>query len=261
MLASDGPFGSGPSSVDQKQEYKLWDYNPSIPAAAIAAGVCGILTLVHTVRLVRSKTGFCIPFIVGGTVRFSIATSLLKFLTSFQLETIGYAARAAAHNNTKSLTPYIVQSLFILLAPIFFAASIYAILGRLITRLHGNDISIVHPSIMTKFFVFGDVLCFLIQGTGGGMLTQAKTQSAVNFGNNIVLIGLVVQVYIFCFFSKIAVSFHCEMAKYPSLGVTSGDFEWRRYFWCLYAACACVGIRNLYRVVEYAIGKVSHRLV
>jgi hypothetical protein len=259
MLSSDGPFGSGPSSVDHKQEYKLWDYNPSVPAAAIAAGVCGLLTLLHTYRLVRSHTGFCIPFIIGGIVRpLSLPQETYASLTQPQLETIGYAARAAAHNNTKSLTPYIVQSLLILLAPIFFAASIYTILGRLIHRLNGDDISIVHPSIMTKSFVFGDVLCFLIQGTGGGMLSQAKTQSAINFGNNIVLFGLVVQIYVFCFFVKIAVSFHRDMAHYPNLEAKSRGFKWRRYFWLLYAACACVGVRNTYRVVEYAMGKVSY---
>ena len=99
-----------------------------------------------------------------------------------QLETTGYAARAAAHHKIESLTLYIAQSLLILLAPIFFAASIYAVLGRFVLQLDGADLSIVQSSIMTKFFVFSDVLCFFIQGTGGGILAQARTQGAIDLG-------------------------------------------------------------------------------
>jgi hypothetical protein len=47
----------------------------------------------------------------------------------------------------------------------------YPILGQLIRRVDGDNISIVHPSVMTRFFVYGDVLCFLIQSAGGGMLS------------------------------------------------------------------------------------------
>ncbi|GME61300.1 RTA1-domain-containing protein [Neofusicoccum parvum] len=172
-----------------------------------------------------------------------------------QFETIGYAARAGAHNNTKSLPPYIAQSLLILLAPIFFAASIYAVLGRLIRRVDGDDISIVHPSIMTRFFVYGDVLCFFIQSGGSGILAQAKKQSAMKLGNNVILVGLGLQIYIFCFFVKIAMSFHRDLLKHPTASALNEKFPWQRYMVLLYVACACVGVRNTYRVVEYAMGR------
>ncbi|KAF2016706.1 RTA1 like protein, partial [Aaosphaeria arxii CBS 175.79] len=222
----------------------IWDYNPSIVAGAIGTSVCGLLTLLHTWRLIRNRTGFCVPFVVGGL-----------------FETIGYAARIGAHNNTKSLVPYVIQSLLLLLAPIFFAASIYAILGRLVQRLNGDDISLIHPSIMTHFFVYGDVLCFLIQSGGGGILSQAKSQSAMNFGRTTILVGLGLQIYIFCFFVRIAVSFHGDLRAYPTTASKNGTFPWQRYMMLLYVACACVGVRNTYRVAEYAMGKGGFLMV
>lgn len=69
MDPADVSLSSWSSSVDnQKEEYKIWDYNPSIAAAAVGAGVCGFLTLLHALRLARNRVGFCIPFIIGGLV-------------------------------------------------------------------------------------------------------------------------------------------------------------------------------------------------
>lgn len=108
---------------------------------------------------------------------------------------------------------------------------------------------------MTKFFVFGDVLYFLIQGTGGGTLSQAKTRGAI------VLVGLVVQMYVFDFFVKITVSFHPDLLQHPAVLRKCGEFRWKRCFVLLYMACACVRVRNLYRVVEYAMEKVSQDVI
>ncbi|OAL51125.1 RTA1-domain-containing protein [Pyrenochaeta sp. DS3sAY3a] len=242
MLPSEG-FNDSESSFtsNAKDTYEFWAYNPATAPAIISAGTCSLLTVIHCFRLVKSRAGFCIPIVIGGL-----------------LETIGYIARAVAHNKTTTLPPYVAQSLLLLLAPIFFAASIYSILGRLIHNMKGDDISIVHPSIMTRFFVSIDVLCFLIQGAGGGMLTQAKSQDNVKFGNGIILFGLALQIYIFCFFVRIAGTFHRDIARYGGNQKTLPKTSWRRYFISLYVACACMGIRNVYRIVEYATGEKGY---
>lgn len=56
--------------------------------------------------------------------------------------------------------------MLLLLGPALFAASIYMILGRLITRLDASSHSIVRPKWLTKIFVVGDVLSFCVQGGG-----------------------------------------------------------------------------------------------
>ena len=57
--------------------------------------------------------------------------------------------------------------MFLLLAPALFAASIYMILGRIILLVEGEAHSIIKRRWLTKIFVAGDVVCFLL--LAGGM--------------------------------------------------------------------------------------------
>ncbi|KAH8637489.1 RTA1 like protein [Alternaria alternata] len=218
-------------------EYVLWPYTPTIAAGAIAAVVMFILFFIHTFRLVKNKTWFCIPFVIGALC-----------------EAIGYSARAAAHNDTEGKTPYIIQSTLILLAPILFAASIYMILGRLIRRTDSAEYSLIRVNWLTKIFVGGDILCFLIQAGGAGMLVSANDKDGFKRGENIILGGLILQILIFGFFVVVASIWHVRLQKGPT--ASSADIPWTKLIWFLYAASVCITIRNLCRVIEYAMGKV-----
>jgi hypothetical protein len=59
-----------------------------------------------------------------------------------------------------------MQSLLILLAPALFAASIYMVLARIINLVDGEALSVIKVKFVTKVFVLGDVLSFLVQSTG-----------------------------------------------------------------------------------------------
>ena len=74
------------------------------------------------------------------------------------------------------------------------------ILGRLITRTGSSSLSLIRPTLITKIFVAGDVLCFFIQAGGAGMLVQADDDKGVKRGENIILAGLILQILIFLFF-------------------------------------------------------------
>jgi hypothetical protein len=222
-------------------EYVLWPYTPTIAAGVIAALVFIVLTLLHTWKLIKNRTWFCIPFVIGGFA-----------------ETIGYAARAAAHNDTVSTTPYIIQSTLILVAPILFAASVYMILGRLILRTNSASYSIVRAKWVTKIFVTGDVLCFFIQAGGAGMLVSANDAAGFKRGENIILGGLILQILIFLFFVLVASIWHRRLNAQPT--VAAAELPWKKYISLLYAASVFITVRNLCRVIEYAMGKVSQRL-
>jgi hypothetical protein len=224
-------------------EYVLWPYTPTTAAGAIAAIVFVVLTGLHTWWLIKNRTWFCIPFVVGGL-----------------FETIGYAARAAAHNDTKSLTPYIIQSSLILLAPILFAASVYMILGRLIRRTDSASHSIVRVNWVTKIFVIGDVFCFCIQGGGAGMLVKAKDADGVKRGENIILGGLILQILIFAFFVVVAIIWHRRLSAVPTAAAAEVP-SLKKYILFLYASSIFITVRNLCRVIEYAMGKGKIRFL
>jgi len=62
--------------------------------------------------------------------------------------------------------PYIIQALFLLLGPPFYAASIYMVLGRLIRLLKADSFSVVRLNWLTKIFLFGDIASIAAQGMG-----------------------------------------------------------------------------------------------
>lgn len=59
-----------------------------------------------------------------------------------------------------------MQELLLLLAPALFAASIYMVLGRIILLVDGEKSSVIRSKWLTKLFVAGDVLSFLVQSAG-----------------------------------------------------------------------------------------------
>lgn len=67
-----------------------------------------------------------------------------------------------------------------LVAPALFAASIYMELGRLVVVLHAERYSLIRPKWMTKIFVLGDVLSFLLQSGG---------KSTLSLGSHLAFLG------------------------------------------------------------------------
>ncbi|KAF3387359.1 Protoporphyrin uptake protein 1 [Penicillium rolfsii] len=219
--------------------YKLYNYNPSGAAAIPFAALFGLATVIHIVQMFRARSWFMISFTIGGV-----------------FEAIGYLCRYINSTETPDwqTTPYIGQSLLILLAPALFAASIYMILGRLIVALNASSNSIIRPSWLTKIFVIGDVLSFLMQCGGGGYLASAKTQKNVDMGEHMILGGLFVQILFFGFFIVVSVIFHRRMLASPLNYVGGSQIPWSRCMKVLYTVSCLIMIRSVYRVIEYAQG-------
>lgn len=128
------------------------------------------------------------------------------------------------------------------------------ILGRLMLRTDSADLSIVRATWVTKIFVGGDVLCFFVQAGGAGMLVSANDKAGFDRGENIILGGLILQILVFGFFVVVASIWHRRLSSSPT--AASSELPWTKYIWFLYAASVCITIRNLCRVIEYAMGKV-----
>jgi hypothetical protein len=167
------------------------------------------------------------------------------------VEIIGYAARGYSHNRLYSFTPFIMQTILILLAPILFAASVYMFLGRIIRATGRASYSIIRPTWLTKIFVTGDIVCFITQLVGAAIMGNATSKSIVDLGSTIILVGLVVQVLIFGLFLYAGVLFHLRMRKGPG---SKSSWEWERYIVLLYIVSVIITFRNIFRVVEYGLG-------
>ncbi|CAN9376587.1 unnamed protein product [Alternaria alternata] len=167
------------------------------------------------------------------------------------LESLGYAARAYGHSHPSSKNAYIVQTMLILLAPILFAATIYMFMGRLVLASGHTKASIIRPTWLTKIFLGGDILCFLVQAAGASFLVKTDaSQSTKNLGKYIILAGLVIQLIVFGFFLVVAAIFHLRAGKAERLEI--GIVKMFN--------CGLVTVRNIFRVAEYVTGDQGYLL-
>ncbi|CRL27720.1 RTA1 like protein [Penicillium camemberti] len=223
-------------------DYVLYNYTPSLAAAIICMILFIAIAFGHIFFVWKHKTKFFITFIIGGL-----------------FEAVGYGARAVnAHEAPNySTMPYALQSLFVLLAPSLFAASIYMILGRIIRLLDGDSRSLIRATRLTKIFVLGDVLAFFIQSGGGGIMSSAKSASSLKLGEDVIIVGLIVQIIFFGFFVVVSVIFHKRMANDPTSAAMATSVDWHRYMLVLYFASALIMTRCVYRVIEYIQGSTG----
>src|SRR5690242_13656133 len=177
--------------------------------------------------------------------------------------TAGYVLRYKSAGQPTELGPYIAQSMFIILPPSLYAATIYMIYGRLVVFVNAAEASIIRPTLVTKVFVLGDVLAFFMQGGGGGMMAQA---SMADMGQKIMLIGLFVQLLFLGFFLCIGLVFWKRMSKSPKKYAIPqyGKHSWDKLLKMVLAAAVIIILRCIFRVIEFAQGHdgylVSHEI-
>lgn len=124
-------------------------------------------------------------------------------------------------------------------------------LGRLIRAVHGEKLSLIRVTWLTKIFVTGDILSFFIQGAGGGIMAGGNA-SNIKLGQNIILVGLFVQIVIFTVFLIAAVVFHMRMRAHLQ---SDPGVKWQKMLLVLYAVSLIIMTRNVVRVVEYIGGQ------
>ncbi|EED22361.1 conserved hypothetical protein [Talaromyces stipitatus ATCC 10500] len=212
-------------------------YTPSNAAAVIFIVLFGLSSLLHFYQLVQTRTWFMIPFLIGAI-----------------FETIGYVGRFLASSEAPDFTkgPYILQSALILIAPAFLAASIYMALGRIICMLEAEKLFIIRVGWLTKTFVTGDVLSFLMQASGAGLMVS--NSAGPSTGEHVIIGGLFVQIIFFSLFTISAVVFQTRVAKTPSPRSIELKGLWTRHMIALYTASILILIRSVIRVVEYLQG-------
>lgn len=165
------------------------------------------------------------------------------------METFGYYGRFWLAQQPDNFKAYILYDLLVLPAPIFFAATLYMSLGRIIEWLDAAEFSPTRPRRMSRLFVTFDVLCFLVQmaGIGMGVTTSVKIQ---NIGAKVIVVGLVLQILVFALFLWATAAFltRCKAQQ------GSDSLHWKRYILTLLAASGCIMLRNIVRGIEHAQG-------
>ncbi|RYC96090.1 hypothetical protein BFJ63_vAg964 [Fusarium oxysporum f. sp. narcissi] len=221
---------------------ELYHYHPSFILALVALGLFSASTVVCLLQMIRCRTWFFIPFLLGCIV-----------------EAVGYACRVVSASESPDWTfvPYAVQTFAFLLGPSLITASIYMILSKIIIALDADIYSLVPVKVIPKVFIFGDAVALAAQFTGAGILINATSVSQQRTAQLIIIGGLAFQIYFFGFFTSVLHIVHSRIIDNPSRLSANLTIPWKRWVIVLYITCGLLIARSVYRVVEYATGPLD----
>ncbi|KAJ1547061.1 hypothetical protein HK405_006671 [Cladochytrium tenue] len=231
--------------------YSLFGEKPNKQLAYVAAAVFVVTAIVHLAQAIRFKTRYMAPAIIGAL-----------------MEALGYFARTKAIDDPFNTSVYAVQQFFIVIAPVLVAATQYITLEHIMVHVD-SSLAPVRPSLVAKIFVGGDAVSFVVQAAGSGLLVGGTTMDMVNTGNWILIGGLLLQILSFSCFLVLCVVFNRRAARaqadraeavaaaggaMAALPASHVNPRWPALFLALMFGSACVMIRSVFRVIEFAKG-------
>ena len=183
----------------------------------------------------------------------------LHALTLFgAIETAGYIARLQLLYSVNN-TAFTAELVLIILAPNALAFCCYVVLGKIITyvfQTHSDGKTVNwltrHPSWVPTFYLCSDLLCIIIQGAGGGILSGANTSSELNTGKGVELTGLALQLFFIGTFLLICLYVWRKMRQQVNGAELTAKLQ--PGFLALIAIISLLVIRNIYRSAEFGSG-------
>ncbi|KAH7067299.1 RTA1 like protein-domain-containing protein [Paraphoma chrysanthemicola] len=224
-----------------KFDWKMYRYVPTLVGAIIALIIFLIMAMLHFWQFLKLRKVIIIYVIIGALC-----------------EVGGFGARISSHFDNQEWGSFIVQGVLLLVGPLFFAATIYMMLGRTIRLAGGEDVSLIKPKWYTRIFVTADVTTLIIQGLGASIMGTMKLNLALA-GEKIVIAGLALQVATFIVFLVASIDFHIRMNRKTVLYTsTEPAGDWRRMLWILYSVSTLILFRCAFRLIEYSMGNAAY---
>jgi hypothetical protein len=177
-------------------------------------------------------------------------------------EVIAFVTRALGSHNQQSLALAFISTFFFLLAPLWINAFVYMTAGRLLWMFHPEKrVWKVKAISIGKYFVWLDILSFLVQAVGGAMLSPGGSASAMKTGKNIYMLGVGIQQLFIILFFALIVRFHYDMVQQERNGLPAKAGRWKWLTYALYVVLVLITVRIVFRLAEFSAGTdVSNRL-
>jgi len=189
---------------------------------------------------------------------------MIPLLFGHIMEIIGYATRIPLVSKpVGQMHIYICMHVCLIMAPVFYAAIEYMLLGRLMHAV-GDQYSFMKPKLVARIFIISDIISFFIQSAGAGLLTSAGANlKTAETGLNVLIGGLGVNLVSFAIFCLQLFYFDYRTRKSPPAfpGGSLCKKGWRQFLYVLYLSSFLVLIRQIYRVIEFAQGFTGYLAV
>lgn len=201
---------------------------------------------------------FAIPFLYHTfrSVQLRKATSILLALGALT-ELIGWASRTWAAKCPYNRDAFLSQIVTLIIAPVFFSAALYVLLGKLINDL-GRSSSFLSAKWYTIIFCTCDIVSLVIQAAGGAMASMADTNEQQDLGTNIMEGGIVFQLATMTLFGVMVGDFARRISS-PRFGLRDAvSRNLKLVLAALSASFVVIYIRSIYRTIELAQGWRGH---
>jgi len=215
----------------------IYGYTPNYPLTIFAATIFSVSFIIHVYQIYRYRTWYFVTVPIG-----------------LLLEILGYIFRSfSAHKDPYNVLDFVLQYFFIVTAPVFLTAGIYAVLSILIART-GAQYSLLSPKAVLGIFITSDAVTTIIQIAGAALIGSAESNDkSPQTGQRILTIGLAIQVLITFVFWILLISF-----LYKSRDVLWARKDKKLFLISFIAATLLVYLRTCFRLAEVAQGVKSY---
>jgi hypothetical protein len=162
------------------------------------------------------------------------------------------------HNDPFSKFGFKINVILLTIAPAFLSAGLYIMLKRLVL-LFGPEFSRISPNAYAYIFVSSDILSIILQGAGGSISAVATDKTFLDQGVDIMIAGLVSQVFTLMVFAGLCVDFAVRVARHRNLLPSyrrrfAGSVKFKLVVGAMAFAFLCILVRCAYRVAELGGG-------
>ncbi|KAH8773657.1 RTA1 like protein-domain-containing protein [Diaporthe sp. PMI_573] len=217
-----------------------YGYTPSFAGGIVLSVLFAIPFLYHTFRSVQLRK----------------ATSILLALGALT-ELIGWASRTWAAKCPYNRDAFLSQIVTLIIAPVFFSAALYVLLGKLINDL-GRASSFLSAKWYTIIFCTCDVASLVIQAAGGAMASMADTDEQQDLGTNIMEGGIAFQLATMTLFGVLLGDFarRISTSKFGLRDSVTRGLQ--LVLGAIFLSFVVIYIRSIYRTIELAQGWRGH---
>ncbi|KAJ5092793.1 hypothetical protein N7456_008654 [Penicillium angulare] len=213
-----------------------YGYVPQLSVGIVFCALFGVAMIAHTIQFCWKRQWWCVVFTLGCMV-----------------ELIGWAGRTWSNVCPYNGTAFLMQISTLIIAPTFFTAGIYVLLGRFIQIL-GPESSIIKPSLYLWVFCTCDVLSLVIQAVGGGLASAEvnKVNGNTKPGTHIMVAGIVFQLFSITIFVICATDFVRRTLRRRLLQSMTGTIV--PLLAAMVFSVLCIYARSVYRTIELSQG-------
>ncbi|KAI1372396.1 RTA1-domain-containing protein [Hypoxylon crocopeplum] len=208
-----------------------YGYRPSLVAGIIFCVLFGIPFFGHALQTIRLR-------------RWTSALLSIGALT----ELIGWAGRTWSAECPYNSNAFLIQITTLIIAPVFFTAALYVLLGQFINIL-GREYSLLSARMYTIVFMTCDVVSLVVQAAGGAMASMASSNNKdTKLGTNIMVAGVIFQLVAMTAFALLALDFYRRSSK---LGMPK---EYNKILVASFISLVAIYARSIFRAIELIEG-------